>query len=311
MTDFEEQKIIENAERERANERIATRVSVNTIIVNVALSVFKLFAGIYAHSGAMLSDAVHSISDVFSTFVVIIGVRLSGKDADEQHQYGHERFESVAAILLAVMLAIVGLGIGYSGVRKVIGADSGTLGVPGALALAAAVVSIILKEGMYWYTRSAAKKINSGVLFADAWHHRSDAFSSVGSFIGILGARMGHPILDPVVSVVICCFILKVSVDIFVDAVRKMTDEACDPETIQRIETLITDQGGVLGIDRLQTRRFGERIYVDVEIKADGNSTLLKAHAVAERVHDKIEAAFPTVKHCMVHVNPAKRDKIQ
>ena len=285
-------------------ECLAVTVSVNTIIVNVVLSCFKLCAGLFAHSSAMISDAVHSISDVFSTFIVIIGVRMSGKTADANHQYGHERFESVAAVLLSVMLAAIGIGIGASGVAKIFSAASKPIPVPGALALAAAVISVVVKEGMYWYTRAAAKKINSGALMADAWHHRSDALSSVGSFIGILGARSGYPVLDPVASAVICCFILKVAVSIFVDSIRKMTDEACDSETTRKIELLITEQDGVLGIDLLWTRRFGERVYVDVEICANGESTLSEAHSIAERVHDAIELAMPAVKHCMVHVNP-------
>ncbi|MDR1510215.1 MAG: cation diffusion facilitator family transporter [Synergistaceae bacterium] len=291
-------------------DNLAVRVSVNTIAVNVALSVFKLFAGVSSNSGAMLSDAVHSISDVFSTVVVIIGVRVSGRCADEKHQYGHERFESIAAVLLAVMLGAVGIGIGYGGLRRIFVTEAADRTVPGKLALAAAIFSILVKEGMYWYTRGASKKINSGALMADAWHHRSDAFSSVGSFMGILGARSGYPVLDPAAGVAICCFILKAAVEIFVDAVRKMTDEACDDETIKRIEALIIGQNGVMGIDSLQTRRFGERVYVDVEISADGNSTLSESHGIAERVHDEIEAAFPAVKHCMVHVNPAKNDII-
>jgi cation diffusion facilitator family transporter len=290
-------------------ERVATRVSVNTITVNVVLSVFKMTAGLYANSGAMISDSIHSLSDVFSTIMVIVGVRVSCRVADENHQYGHERFESVTAVILAVMLGAVGLGIGYGGLRKIFYSGSEPLPVPGSLALIAAIISILLKECMYRYTRRAAKKIGSGALLADAWHHRSDALSSVGSFVGIFGARPGCPVLDPVAGVIICCCILKAAVSIFVDAIRKMTDEACDSETIRKIQALITEQEGVLGIDSLQTRRFGERVYVDIEICADEDSTLGVAHAVAERVHDSIESALPVVKHCMVHVNPTKRKK--
>ncbi|MDR1651523.1 MAG: cation diffusion facilitator family transporter [Synergistaceae bacterium] len=286
--------------------QLAVRVSVVSIGVNALLAAFKLFAGIYAHSGAIVSDAVHTISDVLSTIVVIIGIRVSGRVADENHQYGHERFESVAAILLAAMLAAVGAGIGLSGVRNVLNSASGNIAVPGRLALAAAALSIALKEAMYWYTRDAARRTGSGALMADAWHHRSDAMSSVGSFAGVLGARMGYPALDPVVSIVICCFIVKAAVGIFVEAVRKMTDEACDQDTIRKLETLVSEQAGVLGVDALQTRRFGERIYVDVEIRADGELSLKTAHGIAEGVHDRIEEMFPSVKHCMVHVNPSE-----
>lgn len=304
----------------QTDRQIAMRVSVRTIIVNVALSAVKLAAGILGRSGAMLSDAVHSLSDVLSTGIVMIGIRISHKAPDENHQYGHERFESVAAILLAVLLALTGGGIGWAGVERIlasigdaVGSAAGAAGaagsvgdVPGLVALLAAALSIIVKEGMYWYTRRAAKRIRSGALMADAWHHRSDALSSVGSFVGILGARLGLPVLDPVASVVICLFILKAAYDIFKDAIRKMTDEACDGETAARIRGVIGAQPGVLGVDRLKTRVFGNRLYVDVEIRADGSQTLEEAHAIAARVHDAIEDAFEDVKHCMVHVNPGK-----
>jgi len=284
--------------------QLAMRVSALSIISNVLLSVFKLFAGIIAHSGAMISDAVHSLSDVFSTFIVIIGVKLSGKESDAKHQYGHERIECVAAILLAVMLAITGIGIGYSGVMKIIDDDGAEPLIPGTLALVAAIVSIAVKEAMFWYTRAAAKKINSGALMADAWHHRSDSLSSVGSFVGILGARLGLPVLDPIASVVICLFIIKAAYDIFKDAIRKMTDEACDNDVVEQIRSVSLKQEGVLGVDQIQTRLFGNRIYVDIEICADGTVPLKQSHSIAQQVHDAIEAAFPAVKHCMVHVNP-------
>ena len=287
----------------KSNEQLAMRVSVVTILGNLVLSVFKLAAGILAHSGAMVCDAVHSASVVLSTFVVIAGVKLSGKDSDKEHPYGHERFECVAAILLAVMLAATGLGIGWAGIGKITG-DASALTVPGGLALVAAVISIVSKEAMYWYTRAAAKKIGSSALMADAWHHRSDALSSVGSFIGIFGARMGLPVLDPIASVVICVFILKAAYDVFRDAISKMTDRACPDEVEKEMREAILAQDGVLGVDSLQTRLFGDRVYVEVEIAADAKAPLEQAHEVATRVHDAMETQFPVVKHCMVHVNP-------
>ena len=168
----------------------------------------------------------------------------------------------------------------------------------------AAVISIITKEWMYWFTRKAAKKINSVALMADAWHHRSDALSSIGSFIGIFGARMGFPIMDPIASVVISFFIVKASFDIFKEAVNKMVDKSCDENTEKEIEKIISSQKGVIHIDSLLTRLFGSKIYVDVEITADGNKTLNETHAIAEKIHDAIPKDFPNVKHCMVHVNP-------
>ena len=290
--------------KKKTGMQLAMQTSVVSIIGNVVLSAFKLFAGIIANSGAMISDAVHSLSDVLSTFIVIAGVKMSGKASDKKHPYGHERIECVAAILLAVMLAATGVGIGYGGVTKIISDIGGEFQIPGALALIAAVVSIVVKEAMFWYTRGTAKKINSGALMADAWHHRSDALSSVGSFVGILGARLGLPILDPIASVVICLFIVKAAYDIFRDAIRKMTDESCDDDVVNEIRRVSLSQDGVLGIDQIQTRLFGNRIYVDIEICADGSVPLKQSHSIAEKVHDAIEAAFPDVKHCMVHVNP-------
>ncbi len=287
-------------------EKIAMNVSYVSIAANVVLSVFKLLAGIVAHSGAMISDAVHSASDVFSTIVVIIGIRISSKQSDKEHPYGHERMECVAAIVLATILAVTGLGIGYSAVGKILSGDYANLEVPGAMALIAAIISIAVKEAMYWYTRHSAKKIDSSALMADAWHHRSDALSSVGALAGIAGARLGYPICDAAASLCICFFIAKAAYDIFRDAVDKMVDKACDEATENELKNCALAQEGVLGVDLLRTRVFGNKIYVDIEIRADGDGSLREAHGVAERVHDSIEGNFARVKHIMVHVNPAE-----
>lgn len=288
-------------------EKVALRVSRTSIVSNIVLTIFKLLAGVIAHSGAMVSDAIHSASDVFSTIIVIIGIRISGKASDKDHPYGHERMECVASIVLATILAGTGLGIGYAAVNKIVGGNYANLAVPGTLALIAAVVSILVKEGMYQYTRIYAKKIDSGALMADAWHHRSDALSSIGALIGIAGARIGFPFLDPVASVVICVFIEKAAYDIFRDAVDKMVDKACDDEVESMLRERALAQDGVLGVDLLHTRVFGNKIYVDIEISVDGDMKLREAHGIAECVHDAIERAFPKVKHIMVHVNPADR----
>lgn len=281
------------------------RVSWVSVAVNLLLSAGKLLAGIVAHSGAMLSDAVHSASDVFSTIIVMVGVQLSSRQADDDHRYGHERFESVASVALALILLETGLLIGWKGLKTIFSGSYADLTAPGALALAAAVVSILVKEWMYWYTRSAAKKIRSDALMADAWHHRSDSLSSVGALVGIAFAMAGYPILDSVASVVICLFIVKAAVDIFRDAVDKMVDRSCDRQTLEAMTGLILAQPGVVRLDLLQTRLFGARIYVDAEIAVDGGLSLCQAHAIAEQVHEAMEADFPMVKHCMVHVNPA------
>lgn len=286
-------------------EKTAVKVSMVSIIGNILLSLFKLLAGVIAHSGAMISDAVHSASDVFSSIIVIIGVKLSARDSDDDHPYGHERLECVAAIVLAVILLITGLFIGAAAVQNIASGNYGELAVPGALALAAAIISIAAKEAMFHYTKYYAKKLDSGAVMADAWHHRSDALSSVGALIGIAGARMGLPILDSIASLVICLFIVKAAYDIFKDAVDKMVDHSCDKETEQELRDCVLAQEGVMGIDMLNTRVFGSKIYADIEISADGSRTLRESHEIAENVHSAIEQAFPKVKHIMVHVNPA------
>lgn len=291
--------------KEEEFERVAMRVSTVSIVANFGLTVFKLLAGVIARSGAMISDAIHSASDVFSTVVVMIGIRISRKESDKDHPYGHERMECVAAIVLATILAVTGLGIGYTAVKKIAGGNYENLVVPGRLALIAAIVSILVKEAMYQYTKINARRIDSGALMADAWHHRSDALSSVGALIGIGGARLGFPILDPVASLAICFFIEKAAYEIFMDAVDKMVDKACDEETERALKDCARAQEGVLGVDLLHTRVFGNKVYVDIEICADGEETLRCAHETAERVHDAIEKNFPKVKHIMVHVNPA------
>ena len=286
--------------------KIANKVSFITILGNVLLAVFKLMAGIMANSTAMLSDAVHSASDIFSTIVVIIGIKMASKKADKEHPYGHERLECVAAILLAVVLFVTGLGIGTEALKTILSKNYTEIVVPGILALVAAIVSIVMKEGMYWYTRYYAKKIDSGALMADAWHHRSDAFSSVGALIGSGGARLGFPIMDSVASLVIFVFIIKAAIDIFKDAMDKMVDHSCDEATENQIYACVLNNKGVRGVDMLHTRIFGNKIYVDIEIQVDASYTLKKAHGIAKEVHDDIEENFPKVKHIMVHVNPTK-----
>lgn len=287
-------------------ENPAYKASALSIVVNLLLSLIKLITGVIGNSNAMISDAVHSASDVFSTIVVIIGVKMAGKKADSDHPYGHERMECVAAIILAMLLAIVGAGIGLAGIKKIAAGNYDKLVIPGLLPLAAAVISIVVKEWLFWYTRAVAKKINSGALMADAWHHRSDALSSIGSFVGILFARIGYPIMDAVAGVVISLCIIKVSYDIFKDGLDKMVDHSCDSETELKIRESVLGVAGVRGIDDLKTRLFGDKIYVDLEILLDRELTLGNAHRIAEQVHDTIEKNFTNCKHCMVHVNPTE-----
>lgn len=286
--------------------RAAEKVSLVGITVDLLLTGVKLAAGIFAHSAAMISDAVHSASDLFSSFIVIAGVRIAAKDPDREHPYGHERFECVAALVLALILAATGLSIGWTAFRRI--ADGAAAEAPGLLALAAALVSIAAKEGMFRYTRAAAKRLGSPALRASAWHHRSDALSSVGALLGVAGARLGFSAADSAASLVISVFICKAAVDIFRDAINRMVDRAADASTEESIRRRALAVEGVMGVDLLQTRTFGSRLYVEMEISADGSLSLSEAHAIAERVHDAIETEFPGVKHIMVHVNPVERN---
>lgn len=278
------------------------KISLISIIINVVLSIFKFMAGVIGKSSAMISDSVHSLSDVISTIVVIIGINISSKQSDDSHQYGHERFEQVAALILSMILLFTGLFIGYDGIKKII--SGGNLEPPTTIALVAAIVSIVVKEIMYWMTRSVAKKNNSNALMADAWHHRSDALSSIGSLIGIAFAQLGYPILDKIASLIICIFILKVACDILKDSVHKLVDKSADENMIDEMKDIILNTEGVIELDLIKTRLFGTKIFVDVEISADKNLTLETSHQIALNIHDKIEAKFIDVKHCMVHVNP-------
>ena len=207
---------------------------------------------------------------------------------------------------MAAVLLVTGLLIGRSALEQIIDGDFSGTEAPGILALVAAIISILAKEAMYWYTRYYARKLDSGALMANAWHHRSDALSSVGALIGIVFARMGYRIVEPIASLIICLLILKATYDIFRDAVSKMVDSG-DAEVEREIRELTLQQEDVLGVDLIHTRVFGNRIYVDIEICADGSMTLEESHRIAERVHDVIESSFPKVKHIMVHVNPARK----
>jgi cation diffusion facilitator family transporter len=285
----------------------AMRVSAVSVAVNLLLSGLKFLAGVAAHSGAMISDGVHSASDVLSTIVVMVGVNIANKEEDAEHPYGHDRMESVAALALSAVLMVTGALIGWRGVQKML--DVGTVATPGRLAMAAAIVSIGVKEGLYWVTIRAAKRIRSGALKADAWHHRSDALSSIGALIGIAGARMGVPMLEPMAQVVIALMVLKVAFDIARDSVGRMIDRSVDQKTLDSIYRVVAHHPGVIRVDDLRSRTFGAGFYIDLEIAVDARLNLQDAHAIAESLHDRLEDQYPMLKHCMVHVNPAEIPK--
>lgn len=285
---------------------IIRRLSFVSVAGNAALSGFKLLSGIAGNSGAMISDAVHSFSDVLTTLIAWIGVKFSKKAADQAHPYGHERLECVASLILGIVLMATGIGIGRTGVITILSGNYQTLAVPSPIALIAAVVSILGKEAMYRYTFHYAKIINSAAFMADAWHHRSDAFSSIGSLIGIAGAMLGCKVLDSVASVIICLFIVKVAYDILKNALAKMLDTSCGEDYEKKMSDYISSHPDVICVDMLHSRMFGNKVYVDLEIGVNANKSLIEAHEIAERVHNNVESHFPDVKHIMIHVNPAE-----
>lgn len=308
MTTKKEKQLKKARSQEPVNEKAVIRkLSLSSVIGNAVLSGFKLFAGIFGNSGAMVSDAIHSFSDVLTTLIAWIGVKVSKKAADASHPYGHERLECVASLVLGVVLMITGIGIGKAGVENIVSGAYKTLTIPNAIALAAAIISIVGKEAMYWYTRHYAKLINSAAFMADAWHHRSDAFSSVGSLIGIAGAMLGFPVMDSVASVIICLFIIKVAYDIIKDGLNKMLDTSCGEAFEKQLFDFISSQEDVVCVDLLRSRMFGNKIYIDLEIAVNDKKTFREAHEVAEHVHEEVERKYPNIKHIMIHVNPTEK----
>ncbi len=285
---------------------VAKRVSIVTVLVNIILSVLKIVIGTIGFSSAIVADGIHSLSDVFTTIIAYLGVTLSAKQADKDHPYGHEKFEPVMSKILATVLFVTAIYIGYSGITNISKADE--LVAPSALNLVAAIISIATKEWMYRYTLIAAEKIKSSALKADAWHHRSDAMSSIGSLIGVGGAMLGFKFLDPLAAIIIALIIMKVAVDIYLKSVNEIMDKSADEEVTNKIEEIVMAVDGVIKIDLLLTRQHVALIYVDIEIGVDGDLSLWKAHDISEKVHDLIEEEIEIVKHCMVHVNPYQKN---
>jgi len=283
------------------NYKKATKVSIVTVIINTVLAIFKVIAGILGKSSAMIADGIHTFSDIATTVVVIIGLKISIKDADEKHPYGHEKFEPEISKIVSLLLAGTGVFLAYNAIQILL---SGNLDTPKPIALYAALTSIAVKEAMYWYTIITARKVKSIAMEADAWHHRSDAISSVGTLIGITGARMGFKFLDPVAGIVVSLILIKVGVEFYLKATDQLVDQSADDKVIEQIKEVATSIEGVKKIHDLKTRKFGNKIYVDIEIQVDKRITVEEGHHIADLVHDSIEETIEDVKHCMIHVEP-------
>ncbi len=280
-------------------------LSLWTLGLNFLLGSVKLAAGLWGRSSAMVADAAHSYSDCASTVAVIAGLKIASKSADADHPYGHEKYELIFANILSILLGLTAVKIGYDALMVI---AHGSYQVPGLAPLLAAVFSVAVKEVMYRLTLRKAKKIGSVAMEADAWHHRSDALSSVAAFVGILGARLGLPVLDPVTGLLVSILVLKVAIDLYRKSVSGLVDSSTDAETVARIQQLLADMDGIEEVNSLKTRVFGASAYADVTIKVDGAMTVEEGHDIATLAHNKIEANLPKIKHIMVHIEPMDQD---
>lgn len=276
--------------------------------VNVILLLFKFVAGIVGHSAAMVADAVHSLSDFVTDVIVLIFVRISGKPEDKDHEYGHAKYETLAMTIIGVALLLVAVGIVYSGLTKIIAwAQGEVLKAPGLMALWAALLSVVLKEAVYHYSMVEARKLNSQAVEANAWHHRSDALSSVGTAIGIGGAIfLGQrwAVLDPVASTVVGVLIIKVSVELLRNGIGDLMEHSLPEEVENEILRLAASVPGVVEPHELRTRRLGNHYAIELHILMDGNITLCEAHEKASEVEDLLRAHYGPETHIAVHVEP-------
>ena len=277
-------------------------------VINVVLLLFKFVAGIVGHSAAMVADAVHSLSDFVTDIIVIIFVHISGKPKDKSHDYGHGKYETLAMTIIGVALLAVAVGIVYSGVTKIIDWLSGQqLEAPGTLALWAALLSVLLKEGVYRYSMVKARQLQSQAVEANAWHHRSDALSSIGTAIGIGGAIfLGQrwTVLDPVASVIVGLFIVKVAIFLLRDGIGDLMEQSLPDEVEEEILRLAGSVEGVCEPHDLRTRRIGNHYAIELHILMDGHITLCEAHDKASEVEDLLKKNYGDETHIAVHVEP-------
>ena len=280
-------------------------------IVNFLLLVLKFFAGIVGHSSALVADAVHSLSDFITDIIVIVFVKISSKPEDEDHRYGHGKYETLATALIGIALFAVGIGLLVSGLTKVIEVINGAvLPAPSMMALAVAAISIFSKEILYRYTVKVGKNLNSQAVIANAWHHRSDSFSSIGTLVGISGAIfLGEKwrILDPTAAIVVSGFIIKVAVALTKQCMDELLERSLPAETEKKILDIITSFPEVSSPHHLRTRRIGTHIAIEVHIRMDGKMTLENAHSIATEVEKRIKEEFGPDTHIGTHMEPVKQ----
>ena len=271
------------------------------LVINVALSIFKMLAGILGFSYAMIADAIHSISDCLATGIVYVGLRIGEKPADESHPYGHANAETIAAFLVALIILATGVFVGVSAVHLI--ADK-HLETPATIALAAAVASIVTKEGLFRYTLKVGKKNNSPAVITNAWDHRSDAYSSVAALVGILGARLGVQYLDPVAGLVVSAFIVRISLALLRPNIGILMDEKPRSAVLDQIKATALEVGGVKATNSIKVHRRGSTYTIDMEIAVDSSLTVEQSHEVAGEVKNRLMSEIEHVQDVMVHVNP-------
>ena len=297
-------------ESKNSREKEIFRVTLVGSIVNLLLLIFKFVAGIMGHSAAMVADAVHSLSDFVTDIIVIVFVKISGKPEDDNHRYGHGKYETLATAMIGVALFVVGIGLLVNGATKIYEVINGAiLPAPSMIALIAAVVSIVAKELIYRYTVRAGKKLNSQAVIANAWHHRSDAFSSIGTVIGIGGAIfLGERwrILDPIAAVAISGFILKVAIDLIKSCLDELLERSLPADTERKIMDIIESFPEISSPHHLRTRRIGSHIAIEVHVRLDGKMSLEEAHAVVTMVERRLKDEFGPNTHIGIHMEPVK-----
>ena len=293
-----------------SRQREIYRVTIVGSVVNMLLLIFKFVAGIVGNSAAMVADAVHSLSDFVTDIVVILFVRLSGRPADEDHGYGHGKFETLATLFVSLVLFGVAIMLFVGGVKDIVAVARGRqLAEPTMVALIAAVISIIAKELLYHYTVKCGEKLNSQVVVANAWHHRSDAFSSIGVLAGVGGAMFlggSWAVLDPIAATIVSLFIVKVAYSLLMPSLEELLERSLPKDVEQRIEQIILSVDGVSSPHHLRTRRIGSAYAIEVHIRMDGNLTLTQAHAVTTTVERLLKQEFGDSTHVGIHTEPVK-----
>lgn len=282
----------------------SNKVTIISILLNIGLTVIKVIAGILGNSTAIIADGLHSASDIITSIGILIGNRISRKPRDDEHQYGHEKSESLVSFILASVLIIVALKLGYDGVKNLININK--IIKPTMLPLIVSLISIGVKEYQYQITIKVAKKTNSSSLRADAWHHRSDAFSSIAAFIGIGGAILGFKRLDPIASIIVALVVVKVGIDILKSSCDELMDSSISKADINKIKSLVENDEKICGIKDFKSRKYGSVAYIDMSIFIDNNKTLEEAHNIADNLENDIISKLSYIKEINIHTEPYK-----